>query len=327
MSPHVYAESLEEFRGFYSSLQETHHPFDVLPLESVVELGHDVLLRRYVLIILPDLGPLGPGPASALDAFVDHGGHVLSTGTSGVGEDGGLELTASPALMRLGAPMAGEALWSTYVTVDEQPHIDDYHYAPSVIPVFGSASRFVWNPTARKLGFVMPQAPFGPPGRCYGHTGSEDPAMVSRRHGAGKMTMVPWTIGRTYREFGTAEVRAQVLRAVEPLGTVAITASMPEQVELILGRDDEGYVLHLINMSGARHRSFGPHVTIHGGRLRLHDMVEAARAEALVAGEVLPLRADGSDVVLDLPPLELFEVVRVCGPVPDNTVAASARAA
>jgi hypothetical protein len=312
MRPHLYARTVEEYRGVYASLQQTHHPFDVLAVESLVDMGRSDRLDRFSVLVLPDLGPLGPDVASVLDDFVDGGGHVLVTGTSGVAEDGTVELASSPARTRAGEPAADEEVWSSYATLDDQPGVDDYRYSPSVVPVYGTCSSFVWKPGVTKVGGVLRPAPYGPPEKCYGHTLGPDPAMVTLSRGSGGgVTVIPWTIGRTYREFGTTEVRAVLLRALAPVVEPLVTTSLPEHVELILGRDgDGGYVLHLLNLSGARHRTFGPHLTIHGGQVRLHG-VDASSAEALLSGEPLCLRHEDADVVLDLPPLELFEVVRV----------------
>jgi hypothetical protein len=137
--------------------------------------------------------------------------------------------------------------------------------------------------------------------------------MATAPHGDGAVTMVPWTIGRTFREVGTTEVRDVFLAAVEPLAGVAVTAALPEQVELVLGRDEEGLVVHLINLSGARHRTFGPHLPVTGGRLRFPGLARTEQVEALVAGTSLPLSREGDDLVVDLPTIERFEVVRVGG--------------
>lgn len=63
--------------------------------------------------------------------------------------------------------------------------------------------------------------------------------------------------------------------------------------------------------SGAKRRSFGPHLPIGGGQVRLHDLTSAWRAESLMRGEELRASLDGNDLVIDLPPLELFEGVYV----------------
>jgi len=305
-----FTETVEEFRGLYKALQEKQLPFDVLAVELIGKMAQEGALGRYSLIILPDLGTLGRQTAEALDAFVQNGGNLVLTGSSGVSDDGGIELAASPALMRIDVPKSGDELWSTYVTGDEQPEIGNYRYASSIIPVYGSYARFVWKPGVEKIGRLLPQAPFGPPEKCYGHTAGDDPDLV-RIAGRGTVVQIPWTIGRTYREFGTTEVRDHFLDAVAPFTGQRLFAELPEQVELILGRDGEHLVVHLINQSGARRKSFGPHLTIAGGRLRLKGASMSRDAELLVSGASATIREAAGDVLIDLPPLELFEVIRL----------------
>ena len=107
------------------ALQEKHLPFDVLTVELIDKMADEGNAGALPLIILPDLGSLGPEAADALDAFVRKGGNLVLTGGSGVERGGGIELATSPALMRVGTPMTGEELWSTYVTDSEQPEIDE----------------------------------------------------------------------------------------------------------------------------------------------------------------------------------------------------------
>lgn len=309
MPPAAHAPALEEHRGVAAALQEVHHPFDVLAVESLDRLAAAGRLRSYDLVIVPDLGPLGPEVAGVLDAYVEAGGNLLTTGSTGVTEDGDVELAASPALRRRGEPQDGEELWSSYATFEDQPRASEHRYTGPVVPVYGAAASFEWRPAATKLGCLLAPAPFAPPEKCYGHLPGDEPAAVTVPYGAGEAATIPWSIGRTYRELGTTEVRDLLIRVVRSLATTQLSADLPEQVELILGQDDQGYVVHLLNQTGVRHRSFGPHVPVDGGRLRVHG-ARVSRAEALVAGGPLALHEEEGDVVIDLPRLERFEVVR-----------------
>ncbi len=313
MPPDRYAKSLEEYRGVYTSLQQTHNPFDVLAVESLTDAGSLEHLNRYSLVVVPDLGPLGLGAAETLDEYVYGGGHLLCSGSSAVGEDGTVELSSSPAAAAKGKPEVDAATWSRYATLMEQPDADDSCYLPPIVPVWGANLSFVWKPGVTMLGSILPPAPYGPPEKCYGHVVGTEPAMVTRMHGTGGVTVIPWTVGRSYREFGTTEIRDFLLSSVIPHVETAVTTTLPEHVELVLGSDDGRLVIHLLNLSGARYRTFGPHVTIPGGQVRLHG-VRAFRGEALVAARPVAIRYDGSDSILDLPPLERFEVLRVAAP-------------
>lgn len=303
-----YEETTAEFRGIYSGLKEKHIPFDVIAAELIAKMADEGNLARYSLIILPDLGTLGADAAKALDQFVLDGGNLVLTGGSGVTDHGAVELATSPAVMRVGTPKSGDALWSTYVTDHRQPDIGDYRYAATVVPVYGSYAQFVWKPGVEKLGTLLPQAPFGPPEKCYGHTGSDDPGAAKFVHG-GTVLQFPWAVGRTYHEFGTTEVRDYFLEAISGLAKAQVSADLPEQVEMIVSGDDEGLVIHLINQTGARRKSFGPHVPVTDGRIRIKKGTEAV--QFLVSGAGPAVSTDGDDIVIDLPKLDLFEVVRV----------------
>jgi hypothetical protein len=69
-------------------------------------------------------------------------------------------------------------------------------------------------------------------------------------------------------------------------------------------------VIHLVNQSGARRKSFGPHLTITGGRLRLPGEGASGRPELLVSKATAEVRKDGDDLLISRPLLELFEVIR-----------------
>jgi hypothetical protein len=210
--------------------------------------------------------------------------------------------------MRVGQPRSGDALWSTYVADSEQPEIVNYHYDARVVPVYGSYSSFVWKPHAEKHGMLLPQAPFGPPEKCYGHTGSSEPGAATLKRG-GTVMLIPWAIGRTYYEFGTTDIRDYFLSSIEGLAKPVVTADLPEQVEMIVGKEGKGLVIHLINQTGGRRKSFGPHVPIAGGRVRVKN--GGKDIQLLVSKTGAKVSSDGNDLVIDLPPLELFEVIRI----------------
>ena len=129
----------------------------------------------------------------------------------------------------------------------------------------------------------------------------------------GTVLQFPWSIGRTYREFGTTEVRDHFLAAIQDLTGQQVFADLPEQVEMIVSRDEQGFVIHLINQSGARRKSFGPHIPITGGRIRIAG-AGRAQPELLVSKDKGRTGQQSGDLTVDLPALELFEVVRVAAP-------------
>jgi len=305
-----YWDLIEEFRGLYLSLLEASLPFDVLPVGALHALETDEAMTRYNLVILPEMSNLGPA-AAAIDAFVHKGGNLICTGSAGVGRDGDVELDSSLALQALGPASEGNDLRSTYVTDKPQPAMSEYYYSPGIIPVYGRYQRYVWKPGSHPFGFVLPQAPFGPPELAYGHQSSGDPAYVQGQYGQGEVLHIPWTIGRTYREFGKADVRDHFTELVKSMAQSGFSAQLHESIEIISGANEHGRVIHLINHSGLKRRSYGPHLPYSGGMLRLHDAAgEVTTVTALVSGKNVPTRTDGNDLVVDLPTIELFEVLQ-----------------
>lgn len=302
-------DTVKEFRGIYSMLKERHLPFDVIAADLITKMAEEGNLSRYDMLILPDLGEIGPEAAGSLDDYVAAGGTVVLTATSCVTEDGGMELQSSPAVMRVGKPRTGQDLWSSFVTDAPQPNVGDYRYAKTVLPVWGSYAQFVWRTKIAKLGTLLPPAPYGPPEKCYGHTRSDQPGAVLRQVGKGTVVMFPWSVGQSYYQFGTTEVRDYFLAQIDAQIHQVVRGDLPEQVELIVARDDDGLVLHVINQTGARRKSFGPHVPINGATLRVRGANDGART--LVSKEQPSTWRDGEDLVIELPILELFEVVRV----------------
>ena len=304
-----YANAIEEFRGLYRSLQETHSPFDVVPAEAIADMGGRGGLSRYVLLVLPDIGPLAPAAAAALDRFVGDGGRLVLTGRSGFDADGRAQLACMPASCILAETTDAEALKSVYVA-ERAPEEGRRYFAP-VCPIYGTHLKV--KPRADAVGGMvfLPQAPYGPPEKAYGHRPDGTPGHWV--DGARRVALVPWTIGRSYQELGLASLRDVFVGLVRELMATErqLEADLPEQVEITVQQHGADLVVHLINMSGVRRTNWGPHVPVHGGSLRLPHALPGVTARALVAGVVCETAGDGSDLVVRLPGLERFEVILI----------------
>ncbi|WP_105567841.1 alpha-amylase family protein [Microbacterium halophytorum] len=308
--PGGYWDLVEEFRGVYQALTERHLAFDVVPVDRLGSVAAAGGLDTYSLVVLPDLGGLR-GAGAALDGWVERGGSLLVTGGSGIADDG-VELRSSPTTGRAASPLTGTELRSSYASTSAQPRAEHLSYDGPMVPVAGKLERLDWAEDAERFGSILPQAPFGPPEYAFGHAVGEDPVWAVRRVGNGASAIVPWTIGRTYREFAKTDARDLLVEIVRALVQPAVEFDAHEAVELVANRSGDDLIVHLINHSGLRRRSYGPHVPIDGAHLRLrgraHDDVAV---RALRAGIRLDARKEGDDLVIPLPRLGLFEVVTV----------------
>lgn len=309
MSARRFKDANNEFRGLYEALQQVHLPFDVVPLEGIPDMAGNGGLERYSVLVLADSGPLQPQIAQELERFVADGGRLVLTGNAGFDANGLAQLAAMPVVRITETVTDPDALKSTYVT-SRPPEEGRYYFSP-VSPVFGAFYSVEPKVDAQEMLYYLPQAPYGPPEKCYGHFADGTPGYYL--NAAGKVAVIPWTIGRSYHELALTTLRDIVVQLVrELLGSdEPLSAELSDQVELTLQRRGDALVVHLDNLSGAHRMNYGPFLPIAGGRLRLADASDGTKATALVAGAPCPMHRQGRDLVIDLPELGRFEVVHI----------------
>jgi hypothetical protein len=288
-----------EFQGLYRALLERHVPFDVLGEERLAGCAR---LVEYALAVLPDLGALAPDAVAALDAFTGAGGALVTTGGSGF-DGGAAQLAGMPVRRRLAVRDTVEAVRSMHLLPDGDaafpvPLIGAYHV---VDPAEG----------ARTALRVLSRAPYGPPEKCHGHLELAQRGLLA----SGRVTVLPWTVGRAYREVGLTAHRDLFVDAVLDAAPVpvSVVTDLPEQVEVVLGRSRAGLVVHLVNLSGAGPQRFGPPITVGGARLAIPWADPPAPVRAIRAGLDLAVTERDGRVGVDLPPLGLFEVLVLAG--------------
>lgn len=278
-----------EFQGLYRALLERHVPFDVLGEERLGDCGR---LDAYQVVVLPDLGALQPAAVAALDAFA---GAIVSTGSSGF-DGSAAQLAGSPVRERLAVREGVEAVRSMHVLAGAFP-----------VPVIGAYHVVAPTDGARTAMRVLSRAPYGPPEKCHGHAELAQSGLLT----AGRTTVLPWTVGRAYREVGLSAHRdlfVDAVLAAVPV-PIAVDTDLPDQVEVVLGRSRAGLVVHLVNLTGAGPQRFGPPVTVHGARLWIPWVDPSARVRALLGDTDLPVSERDGQPGVDLPPLGLFEVL------------------
>lgn len=280
-------EAIAEFQGLYLALLERHVPFDVVSQARLT----DTDLGRYDAVVLPDLGPLGAA-AEALDTYVAGGGGLLATGSSGL-DHGEVQLDALPAERALASHVGEEPTRSLHVR------------GPSVVPVVGAFHIMAPRPEAETGWLALSRAPYGPPEKCHGHLELTHPGRLSAQYGRGRAAMLPWTVGRAYREVGLSAHRDLFVEEALRVGAPQVETDLPEQVEIVLGRSAAGLVIHLLNRSGDADQRFVQPLPIRPGRLRIPGGEAARGAEALCAARTLPVE----DGWVTVPEIERFEVV------------------
>jgi hypothetical protein len=170
--------------------------------------------------------------------------------------------------------------------------------------------RATWgrSPNAETGWPALSRAPYGPPEKCHGHLELTHPGRLSASYGKGRAALLPWTVGRAYREVGLSAHRDLFVDEALRTGAPQVETGLPEQVEIVLGHSAAGQVVHLLNRSGDADQRFVRPLRIAEARLRIPGGSGAREVKALCAGRTLPADADGWVTV---PAIERFEVLVV----------------
>jgi hypothetical protein len=217
----------------------------------------------------------------------------------------------------------GQALWSTGVAPDQSGVTTPHQYAGPVLPVYGAYHYCAWKPDAERRQVMLARAAYGPPEKAYGYEPVEHPGYAILTHRKGKTAMVPWTIGRSYRDLGLSVTRDTMTEIVQELlaGDEIVAADLPESVEITVqksGNPTGGrLVIHVVNMSGARRSNFGPPVPVRDGVLRVRG--ETGTARALVSDTACQTTQQDGWLSIALPTIDLFEVIVVDAPAATNS--------
>ena len=293
---------VQEYRGLHEALQRAHLPFDVAPLSAIADATRS---GRYVLAVIPDLGvAVEDSTVDALDAFVQAGGTVITTG--GAFFDGDRpRLTGSPALRRTAWTKAESELRNSYVANIEPGYADGYR---RLTPVAGSYHYIEPHPDAETKLIYLSQAPYGPPELCHGTFPVDYAGWAERAVGAGRVVLVPWGVGETARAFGTGGIGtwfAEIVAGLLPERRIEVR-NLPESAEVIIGESAGRLVVHLLNFTGVRHNSIGPEVPIRGVEVLVHG---ATSAMSLVSGSALEAVRDDGSLIVAVPEFGLFEAL------------------
>ncbi|KAI3397502.1 hypothetical protein diail_10714 [Diaporthe ilicicola] len=311
MSATQFAEALSEYRGLYSAMQQLHVPFDVLSQQHIGGMAENAGLKRYKVLILPNLGALGKNEAAALDDWAAKGGTLIATASSGVDDAVVVQLKSLPSLRQTRVNRERELLFSTYFA-PPQKDAASHVYAGPLVPLYGAYHSLEWKPDTVGGFYMLAQASFSPPEKAYGNLQTGQRGYGSGQFGKGMGVVFPFTIGRGYHDLGLRVFRELFHDILTEVGNPRepISCDIAEQVEVVINKNGSKLVVHLINMSGSQRSNFGPHLPILGGTIKVTGG-GSANLSAYALHEDKPLET--SDGVIKLPTLGLFEVVVIEG--------------
>jgi Hypothetical glycosyl hydrolase 6 len=275
--------SSDAYRGFFRFLTEQHIPFAAV--ENLSFLGK----REVDLVISP-----GETPA-ALEGYVQNGGHLIMASSTAPG------FNVAPTVKLWKAPdgayfrIRNKAMFPSLKQTDVVFMYGDYLQVQAEA---GSPVTFI------------PPSMYGPPEFVHiDWKDTDDPGLLMKDMGKGKLAWLPWDIGGLYyRHSSEAHSRllSDLVDTMLPAGR-QLTSSAHPLVEITFMRQKQGHQMHFINLSGHSDTAYFNPVSMTNIKVRVKGDFKSARA--LRSGQTIAITNNGGYAEFTLPSLEEYELL------------------
>ncbi|MCC6392975.1 MAG: beta-galactosidase trimerization domain-containing protein, partial [Bryobacterales bacterium] len=287
-----------EFAGITESLLRAHVPFDVI---DDVTLEKEPL-DRYKAIFLPNVACMSDRVAARLRKYVEEGGNLFADFETSLYDETGVRrgdfALSSEFGVSAGKGIAGPLPWD-YLKPVTSPRLAagiTRKMIPSTayyVRTHAGEGEVAWK-------FTAPLA-----GRYDGVPNvSDDPGLVFRRLGKGMVAYMPGDLGNSINTYHTPELMQLVANAGTQLGVSPVRVeNAPGSVEVVVRRQDNRLLVHLVNFTGEMTRPIRRIVPLPNVRVTVEGKYSKARS--LWTGQALPVR-NGSVTV---PSLQEYDVI------------------
>ena len=241
----------EEEKGFITLLTESHILFTEATEEKLLTLE----LNSFSLIILADSWNLKDTEARLLDAYVQSGGRLLSTGRTGF-FDSVEGKRKKPLLSCLGVKQLKNYESDTASALFQVKKEEKTDFFPSLtdIDILPVGDHFIIvekEEGVKVLLCYIPPHPYGPPEICFYPSVSLQGGILVHQYGEGESMYLPWFPGSFFSRTGTYSLRLMaddLFFTWAKLTTLAV--NVPSCVEVSMAKTDKGdLILHIVNSS------------------------------------------------------------------------------
>lgn len=301
--------------GFYYALIENRTLFDFVHEDDL----SPETLRKYSVLILPNIAFLSDAQCRQMEAFVQSGGSVLATFETGLYDERGRPRSDFGLGRLFGIEKAGEPqgargfMNSSYFRI-EQPHeivkaFQDTNWIP------GSEWRVPTRAEGKHVMTVVPPFTAYPTEAIYTNVPrTDEPAIVLRERGQSRLVYLPGDVGRTAWRSGHPDVARLIQNSVNWMirGRRPLQVDGDGVVEVFAWETEPGFAVHLLNYNNPnlhrgsirRHYPIGPQKV----RWQLPRAVKIRNASLLRAETKLPIQQNYDVVEFTIPRVADYEV-------------------
>ena len=320
--PRAAAKVEDHARGFYQALVEARIPFD---------MAHDKLLDgehigRYRVLILPNIAALSDAQCRQISDYVRQGGSVVATYETSLYDEWGVRRHDFGLSELLGTSFDGKVetqLHNSYLNVEKDPANNEFH---PLVRGIENATRIVngvnWVNTKPAAAprysplTLVPSYPDLPMEEVYARVPRTNiPGVYAHQVGRGRVVYFPFDVDRTFWEVLASDHGLLLRNAVTWAhgGEQPLTVSGKGVIDVSLWTQKQSMTAHLVNLTNPMMmkgpvRELIPSPPQHA-RVRIPQDRRIASVRLLVRGERPRYRTSGSAIEVEVPPIELHEVL------------------
>jgi len=308
--------------GFYQALVEARIPFEMVH-DRLLDEAH---LASFRTLILPNIAALSNQQCAQLQAFVARGGNLVATYETSLYDEWGVRRKDFGLASLFGVSFTGSIegpMLNSYLTLERDPATGEFS---PLLTGFEDATRIVngvHRVRVKQTGTslpspltVVPTYPDLPMEAVFPRAAtSKDPGVFLRQVGRGRVVYFPFDLDRTFWEVlnvdhGKLLRNAALWASNEPQ---PLTVKGPGFIDTSIWRQKNSITVHLVNLTNPMAMKGPLREIIPLSRQQLSITVPAsarvAKVHLLVAGGEVPYKREGDLIRLDVPSIDLHEVV------------------
>jgi hypothetical protein len=308
--------------GFYQALIEARIPFDMVH-DRLLDSEH---IAQYRTLILPNIAALSDVQCEQIRDFVHKGGSIVATFETSLYDEWGSrrkDFGLGPMFgVRFGGRVQGPML-NSYLSLHKERGADAYHPLLAGLEDANRIINSVNQVDVTQLGDntfspleIVPSYPdlpmeavFPPPIQTH------NPGVFLSVPGRSRVVYFPGDIDRTFWEVLDVDharlLRNAVVWATNEVEPVVVQG--PGVIDISVWRQRNSMTVHLVNLTNPMMMK-GPirkviPISAQRVRVEIPDARKVREAKLLVAGKNVPFRMEQSSILLDVPSIDVHEVI------------------
>lgn len=312
-------DPMQEYRGIQLMLKEAHLQFDIIEDAQIENVGEN--LRKYKLIILPDITYLGEKAIAVLKELADSGVKLVATNKA---------LSDNPAVLKeiFGVDrMSNETDGSGYYLDVSNHSVFTRLSLQKMVFVKFNIGMYEFEPGAETLLPVLTKGRPGPPEIIGGHEPSGYSACAIKSSGTSKAALIPINIGRLYYLHGYQQhknIFLDIITKLQPDLFKALQTDAHDRVEIVVkdfrfNKGDkkktqvDGRIVHFVNITGFSGNTYFESLPVKNIHVSLKVATKPKKVYVLRDKKTLTFQYNNGSLSFVLPELGEYEAVVIEG--------------